>query len=93
VLKVGIGGRRKDFDGIGSDRTAWSPSGLGRACRLSDFPPRSGVLAVDLSCRKGNDGTGISSVVEGAVDTRSWLLSSAPAVADRMGAPGRAAAE
>ena len=44
-----------------------------------------------LSCRRGIAGNGISSVVDGAVGTRSWLLSSAPAVADRIGAPGRTA--
>ena len=89
VLKVGIGGRRRDFEGIGSDRTASSPSGLGLICLLSDFPRRSGVLAVVLSWRKGSDGSGISSVVDGTEDTTFWLPNSVPAVADRRGASGR----
>jgi hypothetical protein len=71
VLKVGIGGRRTDFDGIGSDRTASLLSGLG----LSGFPRRSGVLAVDLSCGRGIGGSGTSSVVAGVLATTFGLLS------------------
>lgn len=94
VLKVGIGGRRRDFDGMGSERTAWSLSGLGLTCLFSGFPRRLGVLAVLLSCRRiGTDGSGISSVVDGAIGTTFWLLSSAPAVADRRGASGRRSRE